>query len=293
VPHANPRTAERGLGGDVELALGPRDRMQGIGDTGSPFAGEKRPWGRRGILVPMLDPQARPHCPACGADGLRSIGLAGPGAIWSCRSCRGIFARVETVARMGRTHGDGHPLLRVGRGPARCRSCKSVLQPGAACPTCNSQLITCVGCTQTMERIAVERLTIDVCRPCRSVWLDQGELGELVAISRHRATFAAAEGSPRNDGTSPGRKDARRDVASWIDLPVVFDPGPLVSDVIEPGIALGHTAVEAAAGLPDLAAGAGEAAITAVHATGQAAAEGASWAGSALLELLGGLFDGL
>ena len=131
-----------------------------------------------------------------------------------------------------------------------------------------------------MERVAVERLTIDVCRPCRTVWLDPGELGALVAIWRRGSV-------------APGQRPTRKSGVSWIDAPGALDAAGIVPDLAGSSVQLGEIAVEAVGRAPELIAGVGDGAIAVVEATGQAAAEGAASAGGFLLELLGGLFDGL
>jgi hypothetical protein len=226
----------------------------------------------------MLDPGAPPLCRGCGADRLAPVGVNGPAAIWSCRRCHGTFASLAAVAQVGRTHGFGHRVLRVGLGAPRCRSCTAILEPGKGCPTCPSQLIACAACAQTMERIAVERLTLDVCRTCRAVWLDQGELGALVAIWRRRGAVA---------GSAERRTDR-----VWMDGSGVLDGLITLPDGLGAGIDLGQAAASVAEQAPQLVASAGEGAIAVVQAVGEGAAEGVASAGGFLLELLGGLFDG-
>jgi Zn-finger nucleic acid-binding protein len=226
----------------------------------------------------MLDPRAPALCPGCAAQRLAPVGVSGPAALWSCRRCQGIFASLAAVAQVGRTHGFGHPVLRVGLGVPRCRGCTVVLEAGKDCPTCASQLIACAACANTMERIAVERLTIDVCRTCRAVWLDPGELGALVTIWRRRRSVAGSA--------------ERMDQRAGMNGPGVVDGLILLPDGIGAGIDLGQAAVSAAEQAPQLIVGAGEGAIAAVQAVGEGAVEGVGSAGGFLLELLGGLFDG-
>jgi Zn-finger nucleic acid-binding protein len=226
----------------------------------------------------MLDPGAAPLCPGCGAGRLAPVGVNGPAALWSCRRCQGTFASLAAVAQVGRTHGFGHPVLRVGLGVPRCRGCTVVLEPGKDCPTCASQPIACAACTNTMERTAVERLTIDVCRTCRAIWLDRGELGALVTIwQRRRSVAGSAERANPRTGTNG---------------PAVLDGLIVLPDGLGAGIDLGQAAVSAVEQAPQLITGAGEGAIAAVQAVGEGAAEGVGSAGGFLLELLGGLFDG-
>jgi hypothetical protein len=210
----------------------------------------------------MLDPRARPLCPGCGGGKLGPVGMSGPAAVWSCAACRGVFAGIEAVARVGRTYGYGHPVLRVGMGPPRCRACKVLLKLASTCPYCDGLAIACAACARPMERVAVERLTVDVCRPCRSVWLDPGELGALVTIWRRREAIAPT-GQPASSGVS------------WID-----PTGLSLPDGI-------------GAGLPEVVTGAGEVVITVVQSSGEAITEGVGSIGGVLLDLLGGLFDGL
>ncbi len=189
----------------------------------------------------MLDPRARPPCPGCGGGRLAPVGTSGPAAIWSCRACLGVFAGLEAVAQAGHTHGFGHHILQVGKAAPRCRGCRAILAPGGACSKCASQLIACAACAAAMERVTVEALTIDVCRSCRAVWLDAGELGALVAIRRQKGASGVPPIAAR--GTS----------RSWLDVSNL-DPLSLLPDgaaALEGIGSAAGTVVELLAGLFD------------------------------------------
>jgi Zn-finger nucleic acid-binding protein len=87
--------------------------------------------------------------------------------------------------------------------------------------------MNCPRCSEQLDEKDREGITIDVCRGCRGVWLDRGELEKLIA----RATKEIDErpqprsqeyrqGYDRDDGP-PSSDDYRRKHGrkrSWLDI---------------------------------------------------------------------------
>ena len=62
--------------------------------------------------------------------------------------------------------------------PPSRRSC--LYCGGAIDESFEDKVITCPGCTHPMKKIVVADVTIDVCSDCGGIWLDRGELEELL-----------------------------------------------------------------------------------------------------------------
>jgi Zn-finger nucleic acid-binding protein len=104
-----------------------------------------------------------------------------------CDTCLGVLADPTTVAVAATYYHSVHYVMSEGHGRHHCRHCDAlfdrVLQ---RCRTClKEQALTCVGCLMPMQVIEVAGVSLDVCRPCRMVWFDRGELGLLTR--RHSA----------------------------------------------------------------------------------------------------------
>jgi uncharacterized protein len=72
------------------------------------------------------------------------------------------------------------------------------------CPRCEKH---------TLEERERESVTIDICKECRGIWLDRGELEKLIARSTNdRETFQGREYDDDDDfrGGRDGQKGDRR-----------------------------------------------------------------------------------
>jgi hypothetical protein len=104
-----------------------------------------------------------------------------------CDTCLGVLADPTTVAVAATYYHSVHYVMSEGHGRHHCRHCDAlfdrVLQ---RCRTClKEQALCCVGCLMPMQVIEIAGVSLDVCRPCRMVWFDRGELGLLTR--RHSA----------------------------------------------------------------------------------------------------------
>lgn len=212
-------------------------------------------------------------CPLC-KKRLRAVDPDLESALLQCPGCTGLWAHVEAGHRVHARHGHRHPALLQARTAHACRKCRRRLDHAATrCQACGAgQTLACLDCGKPMARVRVKAVVIDLCRPCRSAWLDPGELAVLVDIA---VTDRAAAAPPRRDGGDPLVSPADGLDASEL----VFRGGEVLVDH-------GPAAVQAA----------GEGAVAAVEVAGEVtvkvvegAAEGAI---EVVLSVVGGLLDG-
>ena len=75
----------------------------------------------------------------------------------------------------------------------------------------------CPRCQLELEERDREGVVIDVCRSCRGVWLDRGELEKLIARAASEVQALESEyRAPRRDsGEYDGERAYRRDTNDW------------------------------------------------------------------------------
>jgi hypothetical protein len=196
------------------------------------------------------------HCPVCpSGPELRALDahvLKSP--LRRCDLCLGLLAHQSTVAAATKHYHSSHYVMVEGHGRHRCRSCDQLFDKARErCRVCRQeQAIGCVRCLRPMELMEVAGVTIDVCRPCRMVWFDRGELGLLTR--RHSATLQGRLNGWQSSG-----------VGSEIGNAMVCDVDPLPA-AVEGAQAVGDVAIQAVGELAgshvvELAAEAGEGAV--------------------------------
>lgn len=207
------------------------------------------------------------HCPICppGAE-LRVVDahlLSVP--FRRCDACLGLLAAPSTVAVAASYYDKGHYIMSEGHGRHHCRNCDALFdQVRERCRVClKPQAIGCVRCLMPMEMLEIAGVGLDVCRTCRLVWFDRGELGLLLkrhagALQQrltHRPRSALAQvGSSflqHPDALSGGFDLAR--VGVEVASRVVSEGG--ASAVVEVAASAGEAAVELSAGALDVLAG--------------------------------------
>lgn len=139
------------------------------------------------------------HCPVCpSSPELRVLDaqlMRVP--LRRCDLCLGVLADPSSVAVAGSYYHATHYVMSEGHGRQRCRSCDALFkQARQRCHTCHKeQAIGCVRCLMPMQVLEIAGVALDVCRPCRMVWFDRGELGLLVkkhAGALQRGLFPAS-----------------------------------------------------------------------------------------------------
>lgn len=211
---------------------------------------------------------SRLHCPICppGSD-LRVVDahlLSVP--FRRCDVCLGLLAAPSTVAVAASYYHSGHYIMSEGHGRHHCRNCEALFdQVRERCRVClKPQAIGCVRCLMPMEMLEVAGVALDVCRTCRLVWFDRGELGLLLRrhagalqqglTHRPRSALASHFGSSllhHPDAFSGGFDLAR--VGGDIASRVVSEGG--ASAVVEVAASAGEAAVELSAGAIEVLVG--------------------------------------
>lgn len=213
------------------------------------------------------------HCPACPVGPeLRVLDphlLQQP--LQRCDSCLGVLVSLSSVASAPSYYHRNHYVMSVGHGRHSCRSCGELFDAWRErCRTClKQQTIGCVRCLMPMELVEVAGVALDVCRPCRMVWFDRGELGLLT--KRHSAELQSCLTNQRGSG-----------VACELMGAALESP-----DAVLLGAELARVSANAAASAVTDVSASGVVEVTA------AAGEGAAELAGAAIDVLLSVFDGL
>jgi hypothetical protein len=208
------------------------------------------------------------HCPVCpSGPELRVVDaqlLRLP--FRRCDVCLGLLADPSTVVLAGSYYQSSHYIMSEGHGRHHCRNCEALFdQMRERCRVClKPQSLCCVRCLMPMEMLEIAGVALDVCRTCRLVWFDRGELGLLLRrhagalqqglTHRPRAGLASQVGRSvlhHPDALSGGFELAR--VGVEVTGHVVTEGG--ASAVVEVATSAGEAAVELSAGALEVLAG--------------------------------------
>lgn len=219
----------------------------------------------------MRDAPLRRACPACLGVALESTPATNQLRVHRCGRCGGSWM---TRVQAGRLRHAPSAALRILMRRAEeasfvCHGCHVPMDRDvAACEACGwLNALECPECGREMRRETHNGVTVDVCRPCASFWLDHHELS---AVWTAAATAAVA--------SSPGASHA---------LPAGADAGGMLLDwfIYAPDLT-----VRAAVGAADVA-GAGLEVAGNVAAAGVEVVSDAPGLFSAVGDLLGALGD--
>jgi Zn-finger nucleic acid-binding protein len=210
--------------------------------------------------------ETRWPCPVCVGVLMEKKRVAGPGrglTVDFCPRCGGIWfdrGEVGEIARQDYSVLSGMMLESSARINPPCHECRAPLDRNAEkCAVCGwKNILKCPVCDRHMERRPVQGVVLDFCRKCQGAWFDNAE---LTAIWRMNT---AALANKRRESAGLGVAGEGADLA----FHAMFWAPDLVV----------HGGMAAAEGLGAAAGVAGE------------AAEGIF---SSIVELIGGLFDGL
>jgi Zn-finger nucleic acid-binding protein len=213
------------------------------------------------------------HCPACPVGP--ELRVLDPHLMQQplrrCDGCLGVLLSLSSVAVAPSQYHSSHYVMSVGHGRHSCRSCGELFDIWRErCRTClKEQTIGCVRCLMPMELVEVAGVALDVCRPCRMVWFDRGELGLLT--KRHSAELQSRLMNERRSG-----------VASELMGAALQNP-----DSVYLGAELARVSANAAVSAASQVSASGVVEVTA------AAGEGAAELAGAAIEVLLSVFDGL
>lgn len=171
----------------------------------------------QGVKV-LADASGPLPCPACSKD-LATATLDGSHAIHYCKNCRGLLlarGSFVDVVRVRRAWAAGPPT-----DPPRLR--EDELKRSATCPTCRKRMAT-------HPYFGPGNVVIDTCDTCNVVWLDFGELKQIVDApgqdrgGRERSAGQLDRWSPLDSpthgrvlGTDPDAKPRSGDILTFLD----------------------------------------------------------------------------
>ena len=116
--------------------------------------------------VAVTPPRSPLHCPACGAN-LQPCDL-GQVEVDECTTCNGLWL----------DHGELEQLADLKQLPPRLLSVRKInkmaLRPEGTRP--------CPRCSKILVGTLVKGVRLDLCADCQGMWLDQGELNEILTI---------------------------------------------------------------------------------------------------------------
>lgn len=225
-------------------------------------------------------------CPACLGVALESATVAPGLTIDHCGRCGGTWLpRAQTERLRAAPAAAVRAMIRRADDAGfLCHDCHAPMDRDAAsCAACKwGNTLECPDCIKPMRRETHDGVTVDVCRPCKAVWLDHHELSSLWAV-------AAAGAVARSPGSNAAA--VAGDAGGFL-LDALWYAPDLVVGVAHVGVHAAGAGLEAAAHL----AGAGmHAAVNAPEIAGglaEAAGEAAGGVFSLIAEIIGGIFEG-
>lgn len=234
--------------------------------------------------MPDLAPM-RLACPACLGVALEKVSAAPGVVIDHCRRCGGTWILREQTPRLRAVPSAAlrATITRAQDAGFVCHSCHTPMERDEAfCRWCKwKNALDCPSCGRPMHRQTQQNVTVDVCKPCRAVWLDHHELATIWAVA---AAGAVAHSS------FAGNLPADVNAGSFLLDVLWFAPDLAVHGAV--GVArLGAHAVgagaEAAAHVPGLIASTPELVAGAAEVAGEAA----GGVFSLIAEIIGGIFE--
>lgn len=226
----------------------------------------------------MPELSVRTPCPVCLGATLQKVGVGPGGALEvdHCPRCGGVWFEYGEVQRL-RSLPPAAFWAAVGRPKQApvppCHDCHTPFSRAEpACPACGREpVIDCPACDRPMHGEAREGIHLDVCRHCRGVWFDHGELETVWRLQ------AAGAVQRRPEVAAYAAGDVLLDV-------LFFAPDLYVYGAYGTVQAVG-AAAEAVAHLPGAVAAAPEVAVAAVEVAGEAA--------GGVFEVVVSIFEGI
>lgn len=224
--------------------------------------------------------ETRWPCPVCLGATLKKVRLRGGGrelVLDACERCGGIWFELGEVQRLR-----AHPpaalwrLVQRRTDPVRgaCHFCHARIDRNAeTCEVCGkANRIDCPSCATPLTVETHQHLRLDVCHTCKGVWFDHAELATIWRLS-----LESGQAVRRGGGESAG------EIASSVALDaLIFAPDLVVYGAARAGMAVAEGGAHLVGAAPE-----------ALGAVASGAGELAGGAFEAILEIIGGIFDGL
>jgi Zn-finger nucleic acid-binding protein len=220
--------------------------------------------------------EARLPCPVCLGTRMEKVSPPGSGlTLDHCRRCGGTWfdhGEVQRLRTLPPTVLEERAAPRPPR-PMLCHVCHApVDRDQERCGGCGwTVALDCPVCERAMRTDVHSGVRLDFCGGCRGVWFDRRELAAIWT-----AGFALAAGRPPSAAMT-----ASMDAGGGVVEALFYAPDLVVHGALA-GVEVAGAAARGLAAAP-------EAALTAA----EAASEAASGVFSLLLEIVGGLFEGL
>ena len=235
----------------------------------------------------MRKPLQRLECPACVGVAMESAAVDVDLRVDHCGRCGGSWILRAQAPRLRQVPAAAVRATLTRREDASflCHDCHAAMDRDAeSCPSCRwRNTLECPECGKPMRRETAQGVTVDVCGPCKAVWLDHHELESLWAV----AAAGAIAGS-----TIGGKVVATgADAGGFLLDSLWYAPDLVVHTAYYGTQAAAHmigAGAEAAAHAPGLLAATPELVAGAAEAAGEAAGS----VFSIIAEVIAGIFEG-
>ena len=225
----------------------------------------------------------RMACPACLGVAMERVSVAAGVEVDHCGRCGGSWIPRDQAPRLRQVPAAALRATITRRDDASflCHGCHSAMERNAeSCVSCNwGNTLECPDCGKPMRRECAQGVTLDVCRPCKAVWLDHHELESLWAV----AAAGAIAGTTVGGKLAAAGGDAGGFLLEslWWAPDLVFAAAHGAAHAARAGIEAASHAPEMLAALPDAASGLAD-----------VAGEAAGGVFSVIAEIIGGIFSG-
>jgi Zn-finger nucleic acid-binding protein len=226
----------------------------------------------------------RMECPACLGVAMERVSVAAGVEVDHCGRCGGTWIPRDQAPRLRQVPVAAlrATITRHDEASFLCHGCHAAIHRDApACEACSwANTLDCPDCGKPMRRESAKGVTLDVCRPCKAVWLDHHELDAIWAV----AAAGALAGTTVGGRIAAAGGDAGGFLLEslWWAPDLTFHAAYGAARVAGAGIDAASHAPEMLAALPDAAGGLAE-----------AAGEAAGGVFSLIAEIIGGIFEGL
>lgn len=240
----------------------------------------------------MRSAPMRLACPACLGVALEKTAIEPGVEIDHCGRCGGTWIPRPQAERLRAVPAAAlrATLSRGAEAGFLCHDCHAPMDRNLArCPGCGwENALECPDCGKAMRRETQQDVAVDVCRGCRAVWMDHGELAALWAAAAAGAVAVAQSGAGRvvDAGADAGGFLLN---ALWYAPDLVIGAAHVTAHAAGAGLELFGQAAGAAGHAPEMLAAAPEMLTGAAEVAGEAAGSVFGF----IAELIAGLFEGL
>ncbi len=227
-------------------------------------------------------------CPACLGVVLESASVRRGVNLHHCGRCGGTWLLRAQIARL-RTMPAAALRTMIGRrkdASYLCHGCHAPMhRDKARCATCKqANTLECPSCGKELRRQKGRRLTVDVCHGCEAVWLDHHELSALWSVT--------AAGVVMHSQGGTNLASAGADAGGFL-LDMLWQAPELAVGTVRGAVHLAGSGIElvghAASNAPAFLSSLPEMIGPALEAAGDVAGS----VFGVILEIFGGLFDGI